>query len=360
MIDWRKILDQLGIDYKEGGKSTAKNNIYVSCPWCGESDGQHLGISVKGKGWGCWRRQEHRGTSATKLIAALTGMSFAQAARIVGEEDALELVGDEAVATKIRSMLMSSAEAQSNVTEKPKELKFPSEIRLLKDRPYSLKSGKRVKYGVDKPFRDYLIKRGYEIFELGLLSRYYGLHYALSGLFQYRLIFPVFGEHGDLVTWTGRTVVPDKEPRYLSLTMDPELAKKYDMGPALANIKDCLFNEYELFKYKEQRKLLIVVEGPFDAMRVDFVGRENSKVNATCMFGKTVSDTQLEKLDQVARKFKYRLLLTDPDASMDNFALWNKLKHMDFEVAKLDGKKYKDPAEMIRSDIHKLVDDYIW
>jgi len=190
-------------------------------------------------------------------------------------------------------------------------------------------------------FCDYLLERGYKPYAIPLISQTYDLHYALTGLFRYRIIFPVYTKRG-LVTWTGRTIVPGVTPRYNTLTTDPEVGSAGIV--ARESIKNCLFNERELLRRKG--RAIVVAEGPFDAMKLDYVGQWycNGEVRGTGLFGKTVSDAQLETLAELSTRFERKIILLDPDAELGNLAMYSKLSSLGFKTARLGGDA-KDPAE---------------
>lgn len=330
MINWPQVLKVNGIPYIEGGKSTAKNNIYVHCPLCGDADeGHHMGISVRGKGWGCWRNANHRGKNNAKLLSLLLSISVSHAQQLLGETSTV-LYGDEVFGDHMRS-LFSKKEVK---VEEDLPLTFAREFELIQVTP---------KYFI---YRRYLFDRGYTwVEDTSALIKMYKLHSAANGAFNYRIIIPVYTRAG-LVTWTARSIVPEREPRYLTLPTDAESAKRLGCSPAKVNIKDCLLNEDKLFD-KKRNKLLIVCEGPFDAMRLDSASKDFPKlpVSVTCLFGKDVSSAQVETLSEVASRYDRKVLLLDPDAALGSLSVWNKLKDLGFVTASLPGG-YKDPAEM--------------
>jgi DNA primase len=96
---------------------------------------------------------------------------------------------------------------------------------------------------------------------------------GLSGFLSWRIFIPIV-YHGRMVSWTTRTI-GDQEPRYISARPDQELV----------SIKQSLLGEDYV------RDVVIVVEGPFDAMRVG--------PGAVALFGNAVSPAQIKKLSQI-------------------------------------------------------------
>jgi hypothetical protein len=327
-IDWRRLCEQYGVEYVEGGKSTAKGNIYVACPWCKEADqGHHLGINLAGKGWGCWKSDKHRGKNPVRLMAALFNMSYMSAQQLLDGNS--PSVSDGNVGERLKAMFNGPVQE----TPQPKPLNMPAEIKPLTDRP-----------GLSRdPFLRYLVERGYAAGELSQVLDRYRLHYAINGPFAYRLVFPVCNSKGKLLTFTGRSVRSNAEPRYLSVSTEKAIS-----------IKNCLWREDVMFKAAPQRKdALIVCEGPFDAMRMDWCGR-NLNIHATCLFGKTVSDRQENTLGELLRFYRKIFVVLDPDAVLDNLSLSDRLMGLGARIVRID-PKYDDPAEMSAKAVEEFV-----
>src|SRR3974390_1511844 len=222
MVDWPDFLTKHNIEFIEHGPSTSKGNIYVHCPMCGSDDqGHHLGISLYGKGWGCWRKSHHRGRSAVRLVMILLNVSHTRASEILGLGE-LTMESDDSLKSKLAQIMGPKSDPQPV----KRTLRFPEEFNSLHEHLQTI-------------FLDYLAERGWPRKIVFGISTRYKLHWALQGKWRYRLIFPVYTEDG-LVTWTGRHVTPGHEPRYDTLTVDP--GKAYEgKYYAKANIKDCLF-----------------------------------------------------------------------------------------------------------------------
>lgn len=328
MIDWPRLLTQHGIEFVESGPSTSKNNLYVHCPMCGASDqGHHMGISTEGRGWGCWRNSNHRGRSDVKLLKVLLDISYERAAELIGGP---KLESNASLKEKF-TQIMSPVNYESS---KKHKLILPPEILPLYN--------PRIKNKIRPIFAEYLSDRGYPEDIQPQISSTYKLHWALQGQWKYRLIFPIYTRSG-LATWTGRHVTPGIEPRYDTLTVDPNKAYR-DTYYSTTNIKDCLFNERWLFK-REGGRALVVCEGPFDAMRIDYNGRKQ-EVYSTCLFGKTVSDMQLEKLYELGHYYNKCFVLLDPDAALDVFQLLQRIKPIGFTPLKLYGVNAEDPGAL--------------
>ena len=318
VIDWITLLDRFNVDYVTSGPSTAKGNVYVHCPFCGENDqGHHLGINLAGKGWGCWKSDKHRGRNPARLMTALFRISYLSAQQLMDGQ--AQSVDDEAVGDRLKVLLGAPSEVKV-----VKPLTIPAEIKPLTDRP-----------GLSRdPFNNYLLDRGYTERDLPDLLAEYSIHYCISGLWAYRLVFPVINGKGKVLTFTGRTIRQNVEPRYMTVSTEYAIS-----------IKNCLWRENILFRKTDKRKsALIVCEGPFDAMRVDWFGRHLG-IDATCLFGKTVSDAQEDTLGELLRFYQRIFVVLDPDAVLDNLPLADRLAALGARLVRID-PKYKDPAEM--------------
>jgi hypothetical protein len=210
---------------------------------------------------------------------------------------------------------------------KPTELEFPPELRRLGTSSLA------------RPFWDYLAARGYSRPQAEQLVVTYDLHYATHGRFAYRVVIPVYDRFRRVLTWTGRTILPDEELRYLTLS-----AKL-----ALCATKDTLLSLPLLWSCNNPRALLIC-EGPFDAMWITMLGRTFG-VYGTCLFGLTLSPPQMLELEALRARFRYRALLLDSAAGHQAF----KLAHSGLELGLIRlPAEVKDPATLNPQDVINL------
>jgi len=341
-FEWVKFLRQHHIPYVEEGPSIVRGNVAIHCPFCGGADpSQHMGLLVDGpkRGrWGCWRNSAHRGNKPHNLIMALLGCSYSQAATLVGDKGPTDMGDDKDVSAHLKQ-LFAEPEEGSSVIE---PLDWPANIRRL-DRPSAY---------ADQFIRYLTAKRGYTKDEAWVLARVYSLRYAVRGPFAYRLIIPVRMKEG-LVGWTGRTILTEEKLRYMSLTDKAQKAKELGLVAAPMNIKSTLWNYRNLLKNTQlefPHEVLVVVEGPLDALRVDYFGRPYG-VRATCLFSKSLSVAQEALLGTLADRFTHKLILVDADAQTDAFPLWTRLERYGFQYHLLaEG----DPAEMSADQIKGL------
>jgi len=295
VFDWKRFLTRHGIEYVTQGPNVGRGAINVKCPFCGPNDpSEHLGISLSGKGWGCWRNATHRGKSRARLIQALLRCSPQRAEELAG--GTVVTPQDDSFADQLSAML--TGEKLEKVT-RPTRLKLPPEFKPL--------DGTRSKLA--EPFLDYLEDRGYEDDELDWVIRSYRLHYCTRGDFQYRIIIPLYDGDDKLISWVGRTIVPDTNPRYKALHVDSAIAAPGDTLLGLS-----------LLWSATDTRALVVCEGAFDAIRVSLFGRALG-IWGTCLFGLNVSETQSVLMQELSERFAHVYLLLDEDASLQTFRL---------------------------------------
>ena len=316
-FDWVRVLRAHGIAYVTRGPNTARDHVSVRCPWCGEADpSQHMGISLKGKGWGCLRNPDHRGRSRARLIQALLRCSSEQARRIAGEGDVV--VGPPAdvdFAARLKQLIGGSA------IEPVPSLRLRPEFKPLRETPRA------------EPFWGYLRDRGYTDAGIEWLADAYRLCYARSGPYRYRIIIPIYDAHGELMTWTSRTISQVNDLRYKT-------------HPRAQSVKDAkrLVLGLPLLWRAVNPEVLVITEGPFDAFRVTVLGHERG-VYATCLFGLSISNEQMELIMGLAGRFRRLVLLLDPEASWTALRLMDRLSGLGVRIGRLpDG--VEDPGTL--------------
>jgi hypothetical protein len=293
-FDWEQLLTSRGIEFNARGPNTSGGNIAVRCPFCDRDDDdpryRYMSISLSGSGWRCFRRPaDHRGRSPVRLIAALLRCTHEEAARIAGVRDLPVSLADH-----IRARL--SPRAASESVQQP-SLEWPKELRELSTRATAL------------PYLSYLSDR-LEILPSAALevARERGLRWASSGPYAGRVVFPVRLDDR-LVSWTGRSI-GRSELRYKTLSTDPEKAAAEGLPTALSPTSDVLLFCDDLARWSERARVLLICEGPFDALKVHVLGRELG-IAATCLFGLNLSPAQVGLLGGVVQCYDQSFLLLD-------------------------------------------------
>jgi hypothetical protein len=329
MFDLRAFFDQHGIKYRTSGANVSRGNIAIHCPFCGPDDpSEHLSVNIEGKGWRCWRHPDHRGKSPARLVRALLRCSMDKAREIVGHSVFLpEDFGD-----RVKALFASNDDAPE-----VDDLPLPDEFRRLGGQPSA------------RPFVRYLTDRGFTPLQIGKMTNRYGIRYAIEGSYQGRIIFPVTYD-GELVSWTGRSISKNATLRYKTLSTDEESADREGYRPALGAISHYLlwFDELE----DTGGELLVLCEGPFDALKVDVLGRSQG-IRATCFFTAAPTEAQVDLLHTLARRFDRVLLLLDKGTVSLGMRVSQQLASVRVDSAHLP-KALKDPGEFTRDSFAKF------
>src|ERR1019366_5803935 len=330
-INWKRLLDSHGVEYIERGSSVVKGNIAVHCPMCGNADGgHHMGINLSNGYWGCWRNTQHRGKSPIRLLMTLLKVSFAQACDIAGLD--AETVDPEGW-DSIKNNLFEHDD-QVDKSARVTQLRMPDEFREITSAVRTTR------------FFNYLERRGFPLSTISELCRLYRLRAAVIGDFKDRVIMPYYMD-AKLLTWTGRAVGETKM-RYLDLAIDKSIA------PA----KQMLYN---FNATRRPDKVLLVVEGPMDALKADFFGRMHG-VRAVALSTNSMSDAQTYLLEEVSGNFEQVFVVMDNGNSLgvvDSFKMKEKLatiKNIDFLAIR---HEYKDFGEMPPDVIVKFCKELI-
>lgn len=313
-MDWLQLFDDNGITYVTRGPNTKRGEVSVNCPFCGDEDpSQHLGINLTSGHWGCLRNARHRGKSPGYFLSALLRCSVRQANMIVRQYD-------QADPDSLPDAVTLFSDAENPVDEAPAAPAGP----LLMPREFKHIEPK----GLTQPYWNYLIRRGFP--DPTNLIRYWGLKACLIGRWKQRLIIPLFGEprHQGLMGWTSRAITKTVDaPRYLS---NSEV------------IKTTVLNFDNLRRHGGD--LLTVVEGPMDALKLDYFG-ERHRARATCLFGANMTTDQAGLINELCSRFKHVALMLDPDAVEQSFDIRDWLIKPNVSLQKVP-EGVEDPGAM--------------
>lgn len=260
---------------------------------------------------------------------ALIGCSWAEADRLSGGANTQSLESDANLGKYLATLMGKEPSPSQQST-----LEFLSEFRKLEDQ------------GLGRHFVAYLEKRGYPRQSLPRLTERYNLRYAIKGAFAYRIILPVYSEEG-LVNWTARTISKTADLRYRTLSADPEKAKASGLPVAPKSIQNTLWDFAALLQGAGE--ILFVTEGPFDALKLSFLGEP-----ATCIFGTgNLSREQIILLDELAPKYDRKILLLDRGVEFTALEKLEQIRYLGFETARLP-HGYEDPGELDRTGLNEL------
>ena len=328
-FDWRTFLDEYGIKHT---LFPHRGWAEMKCPFCGSADRhRHMGVKLDpaSPGWSCWRDSTHRGRDPTRLVQALLGCNLTKARAIVASS-AMESTVDEELEDVVPSDTIE-------IRPIARWLDWPDEIK-----PFS-----RLGSVLQRRFINYIGSRGFE--KPLQVAREYGLRYALTGHFEQRLIFPIYDGGGQLNGWTGRSIV-DAKPKYLHLS-----SRAKEAPVALVSMKDTLYNLPSLVY---GGNILVLVEGPFDALKIDYYGKSRG-VRSVCLFGKHATANQYALLSIAVSLFRRLIVLLDndalPEAQEITETMTQQYGNSSIRVGHLPDS-VKDPGDLMPKQVNEFVE----
>ena len=190
--------------------------------------------------------------------------------------------------------------------------------------------------GFSGRFKSYIASRGFLRHEVNHLIKEYNLHYAVIGPYTQRIIFPIYYE-GKLAGWTGRAITK-AELRYKANG---------------SSIKKSLLGFDDLFK--NPTTTLYVTEGPFDALKLDYYGKDYG-IRATCLFGSSISHEQITLLTQLRSRYQNVRIIFDQGALMAMLDVASQCAVLGACSYQLPAR-IDDPGDMTREDVYQLSRD---
>lgn len=312
MFDFESFFRREGIPFITEGRNVASGNINIHCPLCGDQDpSEHLGIHLKTGSWGCWRNSDHRGKSPVRLIRALLGCSWEQAEVVAADDDIVE---DQTWAELEESVL--SLDQPEEGIEELKEVRLDRGVLPINE----------LAGNARRAYRRYLAKRGF-LCGVKELEDQYQLRGATFGDWKWRLILPFISD-GKMVGWTGRSISKRARLKYLSY-------------PGSSAVKQILFNEDNAVS--AGGRVLVVVEGPLDCLKVDFYGQA-SGFRSVALLGVHPTTAQVNRLARVAPRFDDILILLDMDAVARALDLCGRLAALNPVIGILSA--HNDPGDI--------------
>lgn len=325
-MDWEQFFLDNRIDYVTRGPNVKKGNVYIHCPLCGDDPSYHMGVSLSGEEWGCWRAANHAGKKAHNLIRVLLGCSFNQAKLIVKQYSSSDPENLD--------------DALKALTDYDKPDKSPPKSSGLSFRP----EFQKIKpTGTTSRFFNYIKKRGFKDTEKFI--KRYRLRACTTGPWKDRIIIPIY-RNKKLISWTSRALTKTiNAPRYKALSEDQG---------GLVNVFHSLWNWDALI---EGGELLFIVEGPFDALKLDYYGFDSFDAHATCTFGTNMSEEQAYLIAEICVNFNKAILLYDEGATEAIFNARSLLEHTSVEIGFLP-QGIEDPGEMTRKQVREFIRSY--
>jgi hypothetical protein len=312
MIDLKRLFREHNIRYVTEGPNTKKGELSINCPLCKDDPSFHLGVNLTTGQWACWRNKSHRGKNLVRLLQIL-GLPYV--------EEHKEIL------SKLVNRTLFEQEVEKVIEQDTiKYTELPMDFVPLTDQSV-----------FNKMYLNYLRARGFD--NPVAVAEYYNLCRSLmAGKWSARLIIPVRVK--DEVSWTGRSIGIN-ELRYLSPT-------KEDKGK---NIKDCIGN----FNNLKEGGALAIVEGPLDMIKLDWYNHEKG-IRATCLFGLSITESQISLLEEACLNFNTILLGLDQGTLIQSLDLMKRLRRYNPVIMQLPKK---DIGEMSKDEIDSLLNRYL-
>ncbi len=294
-FDAAKFFDDFKINYDTHGPNTAPGWLNISCPWCDDVGGNHMGVNPFGGYANCWKCGFH---PLDKTIGLLLGVDWFEAKKIM-----------EQYSNSARSHLIKNETKIVNATS----LSLPMGTGELK-----------------KAHKKYLRERNFIpkklVDEFGIKGTTH------QGKYAFRIIAPItFNE--ELVSYQGRDYTGKASLRY----------------KACAKNKEVIHHKHLLYHYdrtKAHSNRCVVVEGISDVWRL--------QTGAVGTFGIEYKKAQMLLL---AQSFETIFILYDQgEAAQENAErLGMELAALGKDVEILTGITSDDPGDLDPDDANHLM-----
>jgi hypothetical protein len=287
----------------------------------------HMGLNPETGGWACWRDPTHRGRNVPKMIKAVLGVPWQKAIQLAGDWKDPGAVAWDDLNTQVR-----------NLDVVPRDLQ-------LQSFNYPLPSFREIKResSLTRNHWNYLRKRGFPGRHIARLCRVYQIRAGVNDKWRNRVILPFIDRRGKVSGWQGRAVGKHAELRYIS-------------HPDSSGVKNLLFNFGPAFNSK-RRKVLVIVEGPLDTLKVDFYGRSKG-IRAVGTLGTSFMDAQVSQLYLLAPRFDRVLILFDPEAEGPAWELANRLSTFSPIVGSVP-EGVEDPGDLYPDEVVSTIRDLV-
>lgn len=314
MLDVRSIFDSYGVVYSDRGRNVKRGNVVMRCPLCIDDPGQHLGVNLETGTWGCWRNNQHRG-------------SFRQLLRLVGlDKSTIDLVVGAKKTTPVSELRKRFNRINDPVEDANAPVFWPKNFDVIStDDPCC---SQHVKH---------LIGRGYKKREIDDLCSQNDLRYAMSGPFSFRVIFPLKIK-SEMRGWTGRDITGRSDMRYRTESND--------------------WGRDVLYLPSTKCDILFMQEGPFDALKVNWVARKHGlRIRSGAFTGTAVVEAQIDLLARTIASLDRPVKLwlgQDRGATANSLRLARQLKTLQPHIIRVP-EGFKDVDEMDEQSVLKLL-----
>lgn len=284
-FDWRRLFAEQRIPYIDTGANVKRGEINIRCPWCGSADpSQHMGINLETGWYSCWRnRAQHSGKSPLRLIIKLLGIPYGRAREIAGlSDDYVDPEGFDALAARLMNRDKTAGRKEDT---KRRVLDLDEDFVVIGER------------GRTRFHHNYLVNvRGFiQPGDIERLGKEYGICAGVGGAWSSRIVLPYY-QDGELMTWTARAI-SDSTMRYRDLDRDESICPPKE---TLYN-HDCMLTP---------ARVLLVVEGPLDALKLDFYGKRHG-VRAVGLSTNSATEEQAFLLQTAVGRIEKTLVMMD-------------------------------------------------
>jgi hypothetical protein len=258
MIDWKQLLTDYHIPWRDKGKNTSRKDVNICCPFCGDDTGFHMGISLDNPtNFYCFRgTRAHSGKSYPWLLSAL-GLNTMEITKVLKEYDNAYAIPEEV-----------PPDPKSITTRWKRFDRASGSISML----------------------TYLLDRGFP--DADRVANQFDLRYAAEGKWAQRILFP-FYERAEVVSWAGRAIRD---------SFTPKMLMQDNQHPGLI---------YTPIRRPKDKGVLI--EGQFDALKCAAYREDYFPM---ALSGKGLTDSKLIRISAVCHTYKIKTLYQVFDADV--------------------------------------------
>ena len=260
------------------------NNIYSTCPVHESSDNPRAFSFSSDKGiWKCWTR-DCQSEYKNDIFGLIIGALSLQEGRRLEFKDALRWISSEFNIQNYKEFNSPAAlededDFSSIISHINRKISIPKEVSISES------------YKVSCP-SEYFFGRGFKKSTL----KYFGVgDCEEKGIMNERSVIPIHNDDGSCVVgFIGRTIKEYRQPKFL-------------FYPSGFNKRCYFYNYHRSIKKAKETSCLYLLEGQGDVWKMYEAGVKN----AVGIFGKTISNEQIEKLKKMP--ITHLIVLTDND-----------------------------------------------
>jgi hypothetical protein len=293
---WRQLLDDIGVEWRDRGRNCSRGHININCPFCYDDPSFHCTISETEDVYFCYRDNRHSG-SAMYLLQRLLG-------------------------SRVKAVNVLEDYADNH----PIEIRAPV-AKLIKFDTFDMAFE-------SQGILDYLALRGFKDPEL--TCRRFNLRYAQAGAYANRVLMPLIDQDGNIQSFVGRAIRDNMQPAYKAA--NPDLIHNLVYGSLTG-------------------KIVIIVEGPFDALKINSALYDRMhEMSCVALTGRVLTASRKRILALQERRCVLALDRDVPAYAV--FETLNRLRKdacLSVERVTLPND-YQDPGEMDEAEVVKWIE----